>query len=231
MKFLMKSGNTMIRQATGSLTWTAVITFVLSLIWALPSSRAAEELKSKRDSNESIPDEQRELFRISFRLAKPAAAHMSHEKEAEENLKTLRQLGCKAELQQHEGHLDLKYECPDWRSITFKTEAEVDQWQTWLRKYQFSVVFNTPTDSVTEIVKYQLPQPRTFHIDDSRRREAHIALFKMLGCDVKMIAHQGHDDLSVQLTTWHELGVATHAEAHAWLDALKQLGFLTSHTH
>ena len=169
--------------------------------------------------------------RISFRTVQPVSGHFETDQKAAATEKTLKDLGCETKRAQHDGHVDLTYECKFWRSLILKDAAEVGKWDAWLTKNGFAVVHNTPDKNQQETVKYQLKDWKTLHFTQSQSAKAHIEMFKMLGCEVTTAKHNGHEDVKVRCAAWQELGVPSHAEAHAWMGVLKKLGFLTLHEH
>lgn len=169
--------------------------------------------------------------RISFRTVKAVAGHFNTEKEAADTEKTLKQLGCETKRSQHDGHIDLSYECKFWKTMNLKDQAESEKWNKWLASKGFVVIDNTPAKTHKETVKYQVKDWRTLHFNDSTVAKAHVEMFKMLGCEVKADKHNGHEDVQFRCTSWQEIGVPNHPIAHAWMGELKKLGFATMHEH
>lgn len=169
--------------------------------------------------------------RISFRTIKPVSAHFTSEQDLVATEKTLKQLGCETKRAQHDDHIDLTYESKYWRSLSLKEKTEVDKWNKWLASKGFAVIQNTPAKDHKETVKYQLPDWKTMHFNQPLAAKAHVEMFKMLGCEVNTAKHEGHEDVRVRCPAWQVIGVANHAEAHAWMGVLKKLGFATLHEH
>lgn len=172
-----------------------------------------------------------QLKRISFRTVKPVAGHFHSEQDAASMEKTLKQLGCTIKRTSHDGHIDLTYECKYWKSLTMKEAKEVEQWNKWLTSKGFAVVHNTPSKDHKETVEYYLKEWRTYHGHKPEITEAYVEMFKMLGCEVKVAKHNGHDDIQYRCTTMQSLGVPNHSEAHAWMQIMQKLGFTTLHEH
>ncbi len=74
---------------------------------------------------------------ISFRLPNWKSAHFDDAKSAEANFKTFKQIGCEVEQGQHGGHFDVRYRCPKWRSISFKSHDDAHRWERWLKASGF----------------------------------------------------------------------------------------------
>lgn len=169
--------------------------------------------------------------RISFRTVKPVSGHFKTESQAAATEKTLKELGCEVKRSQHDGHIDIAYECKFWRTLTVKDRAEAGKWDAWLTKNGFAVVHNTPAADHKETVKYQLKDWNTLHFDQPLSVQAHVEMFKMLGCEVTTSKHAGHVDVKVRCPAWQIIGVPNHAEAHAWMSVLGKYGFATLHEH
>jgi len=171
------------------------------------------------------------LQRVSFRTQKPAVAHLKTDKDVEETTKLLKQIGCDIKTEKHNGHIDVRYECRYWRTISLKNAEEVAQWDAWLTSKGFFVIHNTPAKDHKETVQYRLEKWNTLHFKTKQENEAYAAMFKMLGCETKLEKHGDHDDLMVRCAEWGTMGLPNHTEAHAWMGVLKKLGFETAHEH
>ena len=169
--------------------------------------------------------------RLSFRTNKKTSLHIHSAKEADETEKVLKQLGCEVTRAEHDGHIDLAFECKFWKTLNLKDQAESAKWNEWLVKHNFAIVENTPPKTRKETVQYQLKDWRTVHLNNDVAAKAYLEMFKMLGCEVTTAKHDGHEDIKYRCTTWQDLGVSSHALAHAWMAELKKLGFATMHEH
>lgn len=205
------------------------ISFAVCLIASLSLSAFAQtQVKQASSAGDTKAPAQK---RISFRTVKAVSGHFNTDKEVSEMEKTLKQLGCETKRSQHNGHIDLSYECKFWKTLNLKDQAEADKWNKWLSSKGFVVLDNTPAKTHKETVKYQVKDWRTMHFNDSTVAKAHVEMFKMLGCEVTTAQHNGHEDVKFRCTTWQEIGVPSHAIAHAWMGELKKLGFATLHEH
>ena len=172
--------------------------------------------------------------RISFRalnIGAKTALHIHDAKQATETEKILKQLGCTTARSEHNGHIDLTYECKLWRSLSVKDQAEADKWIQWLGKHKFAVVENTPPKTRKETVQYHCKEWKAVHPKTADQTKMFVEMFKMLGCEVTTAKHNGHEDVRYRCPATQSLGVTTHELAHAWMGQLKQLGFVTMHEH
>lgn len=199
--------------------------------WFLGFAIAVCALTQLGATSGQAPTKQK-LTRISFRTIKKTSLHLNSEKEVAETEKVLKQLGCETSRSQHNGHIDLSFECPYWRSLNLKDQAEATKWVEWLTKHKFALVENTPPSDHKETVQYQLATWRALHnIKDSKVKKAYTEMFKMLGCEVKMVKHSDHEDITYRCVNWQNMGLASHQLAHAWMAELNKLGFVTKHEH
>ena len=74
---------------------------------------------------------------VQYRLTKQKTLHLDSEKAAKGVLQSLKNLGCETKLGSHNGHFDLTYRCPKWRSAEFDGHDAAHKWQAWLKKLGF----------------------------------------------------------------------------------------------
>jgi len=73
-------------------------------------------------------------FVVKYRLASWKTSHLHDTAKAKQMHDVLKKnLGCEVELHDHDGHLDLRYRCVSWRSITLASDAQAHQWVDWLK--------------------------------------------------------------------------------------------------
>jgi hypothetical protein len=78
-----------------------------------------------------------EPYVVEYRLEAWKTAHFHESPQAETHLKTLKSLGCEVKTSNHDGHLDVAYRCPQWRSLAVNTDAGAHKWEGWLRRAGF----------------------------------------------------------------------------------------------
>jgi acetylornithine deacetylase/succinyl-diaminopimelate desuccinylase-like protein len=74
---------------------------------------------------------------VRYRLEDWKRKHIHDLAKADRIADTLKKLGCEVEKADHNGHVDVKYRCPQWRQIKLNNHDEVDRWQRWFREYYF----------------------------------------------------------------------------------------------
>ncbi len=169
---------------------------------------------------------------VSFRLGKWKEAHFKDAMSAKRHYDTVRQLGCEAKQDSHDGHHDVKFRAPKWRSLKLKNEQLADQWTHWFEGNGFeAVVMQPPKSGHLEVVAYRLPRWKSGHFDSQAKADAQADTLRMLGCEVKQDSHSGHFDVAFRVSQWRAIGIEGHEGAHQWEKWLKANGFETSHEH
>ncbi len=74
---------------------------------------------------------------VRYRAEKWQAKHIHDEKKAKTITKTLKGLGCEVKKHQHNGHIDVKYRCPQWKQMELKSHEEAHKWEKWFKEYGF----------------------------------------------------------------------------------------------
>ena len=78
---------------------------------------------------------------LHFRHAESSTLHVKDEKTAREYEQRLLTLGCEAKLTKRFIHFDLAYQCPEWRSVSFATRAEMGPWASFLAAMGFETSY------------------------------------------------------------------------------------------
>ncbi len=74
---------------------------------------------------------------VRYRLPTWKAKHIHDSKKADIIADTLGKLKCELERKEHDGHIDVRYRCPQWRQLELKTHEEAHKWEKWLKDYEF----------------------------------------------------------------------------------------------
>ena len=74
---------------------------------------------------------------VLYRLEKWQTKHLHDAAKAETIAATLTKLGCEVQRGEHDGHIDLKYRCPQWKKLSLKTHDEAHKWEKGLKEYGF----------------------------------------------------------------------------------------------
>lgn len=73
---------------------------------------------------------------VRYRLENWKAKHMHDTAKADQLADTLQKLGCEVQKAAHNGHIDVKYRCPQWRQISVEAKEAV-RWEKWLKANSF----------------------------------------------------------------------------------------------
>lgn len=74
---------------------------------------------------------------VRYKAEKWQAKHIHDTKKAETIAATLTKLGCEVKKEEHNGHLDVRYRCPQWKQMELKTHEEASKWEKWFKEYGF----------------------------------------------------------------------------------------------
>lgn len=74
---------------------------------------------------------------VKFRLPAKKSAHFDDKRAAGKFSESLKQLGCDVKTENHGGHLDVTYRCPEWRSVEAESDEAAHRWESWLKKNGF----------------------------------------------------------------------------------------------
>ncbi len=169
---------------------------------------------------------------IGFRLANWQTKHIHNAAEAEKLIASLEKIGCEVSRHDHNGHWDVRYRCPNWKTITVENETFQKQWSGWLAGQGLeTVVVNPPDSPGLELVKFRKPEWQNLHLHDTNKAAQMIAMLKMIGCEADQHEHNGHIDVRFRCTEWSSIALHHHDAAHQWQGWLNELGFETQHTH
>ncbi|QDT03118.1 hypothetical protein K227x_14990 [Rubripirellula lacrimiformis] len=75
---------------------------------------------------------------VRYQCKEWKAKHIHDAKKADTISATLKKLGCELKQDQHNGHIDVKYRCPDWRELKLDSHDEAHKWEKWLKEYGFT---------------------------------------------------------------------------------------------
>jgi hypothetical protein len=76
-----------------------------------------------------------------------------------------------------------------------------------------------------EGIDFRLADWKTIHGDGSPAQTQFIDTLKKLGCDVRIVEHEGHSDIRFRAPIWCVIRVADQAAANQWMEWFKAQGF------
>ena len=171
---------------------------------------------------------------LAFSLPKAKNMHFEDAAKAEKHLKTVQQLGCRARMEKHDGHIDVTYQCEEWKTLEVTTHELGDKWSQWLKDAGFDVAHGHIAEQYLEgkeAVEFRLVKFKTIHGDGSDAEVRTIETLQSIGCDVRVNKHAGHSDIAYRSPVWNDIHVASHADAAKWIEWLDRNGFETRHEH
>jgi hypothetical protein len=74
---------------------------------------------------------------VRYQLPLWKVKHLHDTTKADTISTTLKKLGCELKQEKHDGHIDLRYRCPEWRELKLDSHAEADKWEKWLKEFDF----------------------------------------------------------------------------------------------
>ena len=168
---------------------------------------------------------------VAFRLTEWKSLHFGDERQAQEQLRLLKEIGCESEVKQHADHTDLRFRSARWNKITLDNHEAAEEWEKWLKTFGFETLHghNEAPPKGAIAVHFRMNRPQTVHVSGVKQAQEMSAIFQGLGCTVQQAQHSGHVDLTVTCSRWKNLLFENHDDAHAiqkWLDAE---GFETQH--
>jgi hypothetical protein len=171
---------------------------------------------------------------IGYQLKDWKESHFDDAKKAEQHFQAVQKLGCEVKKDKHDGHIDVRYRCPEWKQMNVNNHQLADQWQGWLMAAGFDVSHGHTDPAFTsgpEVIEFRLVEWKNIHGNGSPQEAALIATLKKMGCDVKQDQHNGHSDISYRSPVWRDLHFADHKAVEQWESWLKSNGFETKHEH
>ena len=206
----------------------------LSLCWLLfvPADMAWGQGIDQQTGQAPIVSANAAAKIVGFRTTEWKTIHSPSQADAEQTIATLTKLGCEVKSEQHGDHLDIQFQCPQWRSMKLGTDMLVNQWSQWCQTQGLeTVIVNPPANSEKPTVQYRLIEPRTVHLHDADKARQIINTLTLIGCDITNRDHNGHIDATFRCPEWKTIELANEDQAHAWQRWLDDSGFETQHEH
>ena len=69
---------------------------------------------------------------VEFRLPNWQNMHLHDAAKAKEVINMLKMVGCEIEESNHDGHIDVRFRCPEWKTIALHSHDASHHWQEWL---------------------------------------------------------------------------------------------------
>lgn len=207
-----------------------VVSMVLHTTMALGQTEQSTAAQTK--SNVPIVMAKTSVKRVGFRLTEWKTVHASSAEHAEQEAAALKKIGCEVTTDNHGSHIDVKYRCPQWKSMKLKDAKLVDQWSSWcIAKGMETIEIDPPATSKKATVQFRLLIPKTVHLHDTDQATQIVTTLKLIGCEVSTNNHGNHIDTTFSCPRWSTIALPTDGSAHSWQTWLDESGFETKHTH
>lgn len=171
---------------------------------------------------------------LAFQLKNWKSLHFDDARKAAQHMDTVKKLGCEVKQSAHDGHTDVSYRCPTWRTLAVRDHKLAEQWTGWLTASGFDVSHahaEAGFMSGPEVVEFRLVNWKSMHGTNSPQEKQLIKQLQMIGCEVAVEQHGGHSDIRFRAPTWRDIHLADHASANEWSTWLQQNGFEVQHSH
>ncbi len=170
---------------------------------------------------------------IAFRLKEWKSRHFDSVEEAEQQVQTLKKLGCETMVEQHSGHTDVTFRAVRWTDISTDTHEAADRWEQWMISNGFQTLHGHAHEPSRDAVavRFHSTEWQSQHFDHESQAAEFAAMCRGLGCDVTTGAHSGHSDVRYRCAAARSLVCADHEQAHSIQSWLEKKGFQTEHAH
>lgn len=173
---------------------------------------------------------------IAFQLSRWQQRHFEDPQLVERHVQALKDLGCDVREDAHEGHSDVGYRCPQWRSISVAEHELAVRWERWLQDLGFDTFHShvdTAFQSGAESIELRLTEWKTVHGNSSNAAEIRkfADTLAKVGCQAEVNDHGNHIDVRFRCPIWTQISVADHATAERWMQWLDSNGFEVRHEH
>ena len=167
---------------------------------------------------------------VAYRLAKWREMHFKDSESATSHLNAVRRLGCEAWLENHSGHIDVVYRCPQWLRLSLKTHQLAEQQSEWLKAAGFDTHHAHTHESFVlgnETLSVRLTDWRTIHLDDIEANVAEriVSVLQDVGSDTRYEAHDDHTDVLYRCPAPTILHFAHRTQAERLQPLLEGYGF------
>lgn len=227
---IAKTPDTFLNFWTAEMKYFQAITLAsLAIVFLLA---ATDQLTAQTAQNAGPTSTAETKKTIGFRSVAWQTRHIHDMAVARDLIASLKKIGCEVTQHDHNGHLDVRYRCATWKSITVENDEFAKQWTEWLVGYGMETVRVDPPDTPgLEIVRFRKADWQNLHLHDAAKAGQIMTMLKMIGCEADQHEHDGHIDVRFRTGDWKTIALHNHDAAHGWQEWLDNLGFETEHSH
>lgn len=212
---------------------SSILLIVIVSITALGSLGFENQLAAQSDTKHTPAFQATApIKKLGFRLTEWKTIHTNTEEQAQKELEILQRVGCEVDSQNHDNHIDVRYRCPEWKSIKLASDQLVSQWAVWCQaKGMETVIMEPPQTTQKPTVRYRLTSPRTVHLHNPTEAAQIVNTLELVGVEVATNQHGDHLDATFSCPQWLTIELPTEEVAHSWQNWFRASGFETQHTH
>ncbi len=210
---------------------------ILASSMILPASLPAQEPHNHADHSHdghSHGEHDHSQDVIGFQLGDWKMRSFDNPSQAQTHIATLTRVGCDVEQASQGGMINIRYRCPEWKSMPLKTHDLADQWAKWFTDAGFDVTHahgDPAFQQGPEAVEFRKVSWTTIHASNTPDEQELVKKLQQIGCEVRSQPHDGHTDLLFRAPLWRDIHLANHQLAEQWIGWLGSNGFETHHEH
>lgn len=166
--------------------------------------------------------------KIGFRMLNWKKRCVHNADEANQLIASLEKIGCEVVQANHNGHMDVSYRCPEWKTITVENDTFQAQWTNWMGTAGLdTVMIDPPATPGLELIRYRLPEWQTFNVQNVEEANRTIKMLKMVGCEADQHNNNGAITLRFRCAEWSTIALKNQQSASDWQTWMNNLGFQT----
>lgn len=184
---------------------------------------------------------------IAYRLPENKTLHFDDLQKASAHLDAVKKLGCEVTPAGHDGHNDVTYRCPKWKSLTVATDELAHQWEEWFQAAGFETLHGHSEEHEGEHagehpeehahehgegheeVKFRLANWVALPAQQELDAQELLAVAKALGCEVQETQQTGGPAIQIRCVEEKHLELPSHEAAEHWQQWLTKVGFEATH--
>ncbi len=210
---------------------TAKLLFAACVTLSLTNVQAQQQ-QQQQPSVAPATAQSQVVKKVGFRMAKWRTVHGDGTQATTDLVSTLQKIGCEVKQDNHGGHADISFRCPNWKSIPVQDDNQTNQWHQWLVNNEFeTVVLNPPASTTLPKVSIRMADWKTIHAQSAEQAQALKETYEVIGCEAVVDNHGDHIDLKFRCPDWTTVALVNSQSAHVWQDWLNKSGFETHHDH
>lgn len=74
---------------------------------------------------------------VQFRLKSWKTLEFEDASKAKAHADAVKKIGCEVTQENHGGHIDVTYRCPEWKQVAVRNHGEAHKWEKWLKDSGF----------------------------------------------------------------------------------------------